>query len=172
MPVRAVLLGLVLASPASAQSAAEVAFARQVLAGIQGNSFDANREYCGIIGLDADGRLVASRPRKGRTDSCKPRDPRDAVEFIASYHTHGGFDEWADSEVPSTDDVLADMEEGLDGYLATPGGRLWFIDGQQGIARQICGVGCMPSDPDFEPEVFGLVKQRYTLSDLDRREDE
>ena len=85
-----------------AQSPEEIAFARQILTQLQDNSFAANREYCGIIGLTADNKLTAATPRKGRRTSCQPRDPRDAAEIIASYHTHGGFDWDADSEVPST----------------------------------------------------------------------
>lgn len=157
---------------ASAQSEAELSFARDILSGIQENSFAANREYCGMIGLDQDGRLVASRPRKGRVDSCLPRDPRDAVEIIASYHTHGGFGADYDSEVPSTTDVIGDMDEGVDGYVSTPGGRFWFIDGQTGVARLICSLGCLPQDPDFVPGVWGKIRARYTLSDLERREAE
>ena len=155
-----------------AQSPEEIAFARQILTQLQDNSFAANREYCGIIGLTADNKLTAATPRKGRRTSCQPRDPRDAAEIIASYHTHGGFDWDADSEVPSTEDIIGDMEEGIDGYVSTPGGRLWFIDGQTGVARQLCGLGCLPSDPDFEPEVFGPVRDRYTLNQLEQREAE
>jgi hypothetical protein len=157
-------------SSALAQSNSEQAFARQILSGLQARSIAANREYCGIIGLTETGNLIASAARKGRRDSCLPKDPRGAIELIASYHTHAGFDEYADSEVPSASDVIGDMEEGLDGYVATPGGRLWFIDGQSGTTRQLCGLGCLPSDPDFLPGQWGPVKQRYTLSDLDARE--
>ncbi|WP_082152671.1 DUF4329 domain-containing protein [Candidatus Rhodobacter oscarellae] len=102
----------------------------------------------------------------------QPRDPRDAAEIIASFHTHGGFDEDADSEVPSVSDVLADMEEGLDGYLSTPGGRFWFIDGQTGVSRQLCGLGCLPQDPDFAPGLHGTISKRYTLGQLEARENE
>ena len=56
--------------------------------------------------------------------------------------------------------------------FATPGGRFWFVDGQTGVSRQICSLGCLPQDPDFVPGVFGPVAQRYTLADLDRRESE
>ena len=169
---RLALLLAAIASPALAQSEAEVTFARQLLAGLQSNSIAANREYCGIIGLDQDNRLIASRARKGRRDSCQPRDPRNVAEVIASFHTHAAFDEEFDSEVPSSDDILGDMEDGLDGYIATPGGRFWFIDGQTGSARQICGIACLPQDPDFEANLYGQIKQRYTLSELERRERE
>jgi len=62
------------------------------------------------------------------------------------------------------------MEDGVDGYVATPGGRLWFIDGQSGRARQICGLGCLTQDPDFKPEIYGPIKQSYTLGEIEQRE--
>lgn len=163
---------LVAAGPGTAQTAEELAFARTLLAELQDNSFAADREYCGMIGIDADGRLVASRPRRGSVDSCTPRDPRDAVEIIASFHTHGSFAYDYDSEVPSVADVEGDMFEGVDGYISTPGGRLWFVDGQTGVSRVICGLGCLPADPDFEAEVWGPVAPRYTLEALEQREAE
>jgi hypothetical protein len=159
-----------LAAPAAAQDAREVALAREILAGAQAPSFQRNREYCGTIGADRNGRLLHSEPRRGGRDSCTPRDHPDAWDVFASFHTHGGFDPEADSEVPSVYDVQSDMAEGLDGYVATPGGRLWFIDGQTGVVRQICGLGCLPADPDFVPGLFGPIATRYTLSELDRRE--
>ena len=172
MPERLLMafsLLLTTAGLALAQSHAEQKFARQVLTDLQATSIASNREYCGIIGLTETGGLVASAPRKGRRDSCRPRDPYSAVELIASYHTHAGFDEGADSEVPSASDVIGDMEEGLDGYVSTPGGRLWFIDGQSGTVRQLCGLNCLPSDPDFRPGQWSPVKQRFSLSELEAR---
>lgn len=164
----AFLIGLS-ACACAAQDRSEVAFARKVLSSVQGKSFASNREFCGTIGATEDGRLVASHPRRGGRDGCRPRDPVGAWEVFASYHTHAGFDEGADSELPSVSDVLSDMDEGLDGYLATPGGRFWFIDGQSGTVRQICGVGCLPSDPDFVPGLWGVIRKRYSLGQLERR---
>jgi hypothetical protein len=167
---RALVLALaVLPGMAAAQDAAEIAFARAVLSQLQAPSFASNREYCGTIGETEDGRLVASKPRRGGRDGCRPSDPRDAVEVFASFHTHAGFDAGADSELPSVEDVLSDMDEGLDGYLATPGGRFWFIDGQSGTVRQLCGLGCLPQDPDFVPGVWGPIRKRYSLGELERR---
>ncbi len=141
---------------------------REVLAELQWRSFRANREFCGIMGLTEDGEIVISRPRRGRVDSCRPRDPWRADHLIASFHTHGAFDPDSDAELPSVDDVLADMNEGVDGWVATPGGRLWFIDGLTGVIRQICGLGCLPQDPDFIPGYMGPIPQRMTLAELER----
>ena len=152
------------------QTAAEIEAARSVLSSIQAESFETNREFCGILGVDEDGRLVASTPRRGKRDSCRPRNPRNAVEFVASYHTHAAHDIDADSEVPSSNDLLADMRDGIDGFVATPGGRFWFVDGQRGEARLICGPGCLPQDPNYDPVDTGPIRDRYTLEDLERRE--
>lgn len=167
----ALLAGLA-SGAAHGQDRSEMAFARQILSGLQAQSFASNREYCGTIGLTEEGRLVASHPRRGGRDGCRPRDPLGAWDVIASYHTHAGFDRDADSELPSVSDVLSDMDEGLDGYLATPGGRFWFIDGQTGTVRQICGPGCLPADPGFEPGLWGPIRKRYTLGQLERRADQ
>ncbi|MCP3972651.1 MAG: DUF4329 domain-containing protein [Rhodobacteraceae bacterium] len=158
--------------PAAAQDRSVSELARRVLSAAQAGSFRSNREYCGTIGFNAAGHLVASHARRGGRDHCLPEDPPGAVMVVASFHTHAGFDPDADSEVPSVDDVLGDRYEGLHGYVATPGGRVWFIDGQAGTVRQLCGRGCLPTDPDFEPQVFGPVAQRYTLRALRRREAE
>jgi hypothetical protein len=163
-------IALVCALPGQAQDAQLVAAAKSTLAKLQSNSFDAEREYCGLLGALPDGRIAATRPRKGRMDSCKPREFSGAAIPVASFHTHGAYDIDADAEVPSSSDILADHEEGLDGFVSTPGGRFWFIDGAAKTARQICGVGCLPQDPDFKAEPAGSVRQSYTLEQIKRRE--
>lgn len=161
-----------LADRVSAQSPEEVAAVKSYMAEVQLLSFENNREYCGIVGYDMAGRIVMSKAKRGRRASCRlGRDPA-GIEVVASYHTHGSFHEDYDSEVPSVNDVEGDMEDGLDGYVATPGGRLWFVDGQTGISRQLCGLGCLPDDPEFVPEYFGPVAQRYSLDALTDREEE
>ena len=66
----------------------------------------------------------------------------------------------------------ADADEEVNGWLVTPGGRIWYIDSERGVTRQICGRNCVPADPNFEPEVFGPIKKSYTLRDLERRDAE
>lgn len=157
---------LLLSNGVQAQSASEIRMAKQILGSLQEPSFRRNREFCGMIGLDEVGRVVASKPRRGRRDSCRPRDPREAEELIASYHTHGRYHPDIDSEWPSVGDVEGDMDEGVDGWISTPGGRLWFVDGQTGVSRQICGVGCLPRHPDFEEGPDGPPPRRITLDQL------
>lgn len=172
--LRAIAAGVLLAlSPggATAQDAAEVAAARGVLLQLQARSFAENREYCGYIGRMPDGRLTATEVTRGDTWGCLSRgDESRFVEIVASFHTHAGFDRAADSEVPSTHDVIGDMEERVNGYIATPGGRLWFVDWRRGVATQVCGLGCMGQDPNFIPGDSGPIAQRYTLEELRIRE--
>lgn len=146
-------------------SAAEVALAKELLAELQTKSIRRNREYCGYLGYDAEGRLLASRAQRGRAESCLPRWP-DRFDPVASYHTHGGYDPDSWSEIPSGMDMTSDAADGIDGYISTPGGRLWFVDSSVMVARQICGVGCLPMDRDFEPETEIVVQQSYHYDEL------
>lgn len=173
--IRSILMAAVVAcsipSISVAQDAAEMAAARGVLLQLQARSFAENLEYCGYIGRMPGGQLTATEVTRGDSWGCLSRgDESRFVQIVASFHTHAGFDRAADSEVPSTDDVRGDMAEGVNGYVATPGGRLWYIDGRQGVATQICGLGCMGQDPNFIPGDAGPTAQRYTLQDLQARE--
>lgn len=156
---------------AYAQDASELAVARGVLMQLQPRSFAENLEYCGYIGRMGDGRLAATEVTRGDEWGCLSRgDESRFVEVVASFHTHAAFDRAADSEVPSTDDVRGDMAERVNGYVATPGGRLWYIDWRQGVATLVCGLGCMGQDPNFIPGDAGPIAQRYSLRDLILRE--
>ncbi len=154
-----------------AQDAAELSAARQVLLQLQPRSFAENLEYCGYVGRMPDGSLTATEVTRGDAWGCLSRgDESRFVEIVASFHTHAAFDRAADSEVPSTDDMRGDIEEQVNGYVATPGGRLWYIDWQRQVATQVCGLGCMGQDPNFIPGDAGPIAQSYTLQDLMRRE--
>lgn len=172
----AVLLGVVLVSLAvvpsvQAQSAEEIAFAQAHLDQVQEASLRRNREFCGLYAYDQDGKLVATPARRGRKASCVPRDADADLEVFASYHTHGAYDENYENEVPSVEDVESDIEDDTYGFIATPGGRLWFVDKDTGVSRQLCGLGCLRSDPDFERDWEYPVKESYTLDDLVDRHD-
>lgn len=156
---------------AIAQDAVEVAAARAVLLQLQPRSFAENLEYCGYLGRLPDGRLTATEVTRGDAWSCLSRaDASRFVEIVASFHTHAGFVRSADSEVPSSDDMMGDMQERVNGYVATPGGRLWYIDYRRAVATQVCGLGCMGQDPDFIPGDAGPIAQSYTLQQLQARE--
>lgn len=160
-------LFLALCAPAAAQEADEVAFVKGLLVDLQPASFAENVEFCGIIGFDENGDLVASPISRGDEASCLVENDGPVVVPVASFHTHAAFAPDYASEFPSVDDVEGDEAEGIDGYVATPGGRLWYIDTAEDITiSQICGVGCLPSDPDFLPGLDGEIAQSYTYDEL------
>jgi hypothetical protein len=157
-----------LAGSAEAQAADEQAFARTLLATLQVRSIVENREYCGYIGRDERGRVVASKPRRGKSDSCEIGAPPPFMRVTASYHTHAGFDADHINEIPSLHDLQGDIAARTDGYIATPGGRLWFSDHAAKEVRQICGPGCLPQDPVFRQGKAEKVRRSYTLGELER----
>ena len=169
-----VLLGLVLGGcqheqievAEASRGESELAFARVTLNNLQVPSFQNNREYCGYIVRTPLGNLAATEPKQGRMSSCLAYAPPDDHLIVASYHTHGAFDYDTPAEFPSVGDVEADEEEGIDGYVSTPGGRLWYVDGSELIVSQICGIGCMHQDPNFEAGLDGIIEQSYTLDEL------
>jgi hypothetical protein len=138
---------------------------------IQQRTFDNNREYCGYFGLNDDDEIIATEPTEGEQDSCTSEEAPRNLELIASYHTHGAFSIDADSELPSSDDMEADYEEGVDGFVGTPGGRIWYIDSEAGVATMECGLNCILADPRFDESQLNPVKRSYTIKTLKRRED-
>ena len=93
-------------------------------------------------------------------------DPTNLELITASYHTHGGFSPDYSSELPSGTDMEGDEDEGIDGWVATPGGRLWYIDTTDMVTFQIFGIGCLPSDPEFIAGDSGIIEQSYSYDDL------
>ncbi|MEL7166536.1 MAG: DUF4329 domain-containing protein [Pseudomonadota bacterium] len=158
---------IVMEPRAKAQTRSEIAFMSQFFQDIQPRSFAVKRELCGLVGVNAAGDFVVTEPVVGRASSCLPPDPR-STEFtvLASYHTHGAWHPQYLTEVPSFSDIRTDIEDGTDGYLATPGGRFWYIDARNKVARQICGEGCLPRDPGFRRDPAFPVQNSYTLDEL------
>lgn len=159
------LLALAFASPVTAQDATELALARAVLADLQPLSFRKEWEYCGYLGLTRTGAMIATNPVPGDMASCAAEFPTD-VAIIASYHTHGTYDAGYFNEMPSLQDLESDSATYLNGYVATPGGRLWYIDGRRMVTHQICGIGCLPVAPLFSKAADGAVAEAYTYDDL------
>lgn len=150
-----------------AQDASEVALAKATLDALQTRSFAENREYCGYLYRDLDGKLLATPATTGAENYCEPEPPEYEDEVIvASYHTHGAFAYEAPAEFPSVSDIEADEEEGIDGYLTTPGGRFWYVDTTDMIVSQICIIGCVTRDPNFEPGLDGEIALSYTYEEL------
>ena len=160
---------IVLPLPASA-SASNMAtdqdvqqLAKQVLNDLQPTSITQQREFCGYIYRDTNGALRTTAPQAGSVDACDYGfAPKTTV---ASFHTHGNHDNAYDSEIPSIDDAQASVDTGIGDYLATPGGRLWWI-GADGISVQLCGPGCMTADPAYRPDPALPVDSNYTLGAL------
>lgn len=146
------------------------AYAASVLNKAQRFSFRDNAEYCGLIGYDENERLISTKPQRGDRDGCTPEGDDEIYDIVASYHTHGAYALDADTEVPSSDDLYADFEEGVDGYIATPGGRLWVNILKDRKALMLCGPGCLISDPKFKPCPALMPKDRYTIRGLKKRE--
>lgn len=165
--MKKILISLaILASPATAQDNAETALAKATLEALQGPSFAANREYCGYIIIDANGELAAPPAVQGAIGHCEANEPPEDSVPVASYHTHGAFDYDTPAEFPSVGDLEADEAEGVDGYISTPGGRFWYVDGVDQIASQLCGVGCLSQHPDFEAGLDGELQISYTIDEL------
>ncbi|SLN12180.1 DUF4329 domain-containing protein [Pseudooctadecabacter jejudonensis] len=145
-------------------------FARRFLNSIQAQSIRDRSEYCGYIRLSATGQLEATQPIRGTFAGCEMPAPRAGQGIIASYHTHGAFDQGYDNEVPSTLDLRSDFQFGMDGYVSTPGGRVWLVDVQTRTTRQLCGRGCVISDPLYQDTGDASIRPAYTLPDLQRRQ--
>ncbi|MEM6728719.1 MAG: DUF4329 domain-containing protein [Pseudomonadota bacterium] len=157
---------LLLTTTASAQSAEEIALAKATLGALQPPSFAQDREFCGYFGYDSGDRLVATPATRGERDSCLFDGPEDGLVLVLSFHTHGRFSTAFAAEVPSVADIEADEAEGIDGFVATPGGRLWYVDTEDMVVRQICGLGCLPQDPRFIEGAEGQVEISYTYQEL------
>jgi len=168
------MLTVLTAPPALAQSRGAVTdavdrFVLDLFDRIQPRSIAENREYCGLIGFDGEGTLAATGPNRGTEDGCDPGTAPAGWEIIASYHTHGAFLDDADSEVPSLADLLADFAEGIDGYVATPGGRVWLNLVTERLTFQLCGRGCVLADPEAHPCPSFVPRVEYTLPELRER---
>lgn len=145
-------------------------FARTELDKLQSRSFSDDLELCGIVFETSDGELGVSRPRDGDEASC------DIAYFdepgmvpVASFHTHGQHSLKYDGEVPSLVDIESDMATGMDGYIATPGGRFWHVDHETGIANLVCGEGCVSQDPNYTPCRSDVIPETLTVEQLRTR---
>lgn len=143
------------------------AFAREQLNALQAQSFAENVELCGIIFETRDGELGVSRETSGDVSTCDIAffDEPGMVP-VASFHTHGRHSPLYDAEVPSVTDIESDVAIGMDGYIATPGGRFWHIDHERAVATMVCGPGCMEQDPRYVPCAGDIIEKRYTMSEL------
>ncbi len=165
------LIAICFAFPALAQNAREMAAAKQILSDLQATSFKNNREYCGVLLRRPDGTLISSKAYRGTKARCRVKRIPQGATVAASYHTHGAYLPGYDNEVPSLLDLEVEMDWGIDGYVSTPGGRFWHVDGRNGTVRLVCGLRCLPSDPRFKDQsrVFGKIRTNYNFETLMQR---
>ena len=142
-------------------------YAKTTLAELQARSIRENKEFCGVIFEDSAGTLSTSRIYEGGRAQC---DLDWGVPLgnhvVASFHTHGGFDLDYDSERPSIDDMENDVDARIDGFISTPGGRIWKIDWKDEVATQVCGEACLEQDPRYLANGSERVEPRYAMDDL------
>lgn len=149
--------------------------AEVVLTQAQALSLANNREYCGYIAFNAADKLQFTAPIRGDIESCEPPVVPDSWELIASYHTHGALDPAepdANFELPSSDDLISDSEEGVDGYLSTPGGRFWFIDTVDELVILLGDTGYFEPDQLFVEDIDCPLQAEYSFEDIFVMEDE
>lgn len=158
-------------APPNAPSGAVVdTFARNFLNTLQPLSIRERTEYCGYIFVDGAGNLQATPPVQGTFAGCNMFAPERGQGIIASYHTHGAYNGRYDNEVPSVIDLESDFIFGIDGYVSTPGGRVWLVDFQTLSTQQICGRDCVFTDPGFVPHNEDNLQQNYTVQTLRQRQ--
>lgn len=141
-------------------------FAIAFLDSIQAASIAERREFCGYFFRDNTGRIQGTPPRAGTFASCNMPAPRQGSGVIGSYHTHGAYGPRFDNEVPSVTDIQSDVQLGLNGYVSTPGGRVWRVNHLTRDTEQLCGLGCVTRDPGFVPRNESSVLARFTLMQL------
>ena len=159
-------LSLLAPVPATAQSGHEAAFVLGLMESMNALSIRFNREVCGYILRHPNGAYSSTKVSWGGHATCASLAVDPSLEVVSSWHTHAAWVSDYDGEVPSIQDVEGDMSQGINGWVGTPGGRLWFVDGQTGTMRQFCGWGCLPSDPAFVSDDHDQVSETLTLDGL------
>ncbi len=153
-------------APAQTPPPAEIAAVKARLEAVQLLSFATGLEYCGYLLETSDGTRQFTDMVRGHTDGCTPPAPRAGLTARASIHTHGAYDRTVPAEFPTVLDMESDRREGVMGYVATPGGRLWYIDSEKMETRQLCGLGCLPQDPAFHAGDDGKIETHYSYQAL------
>lgn len=145
---------------------AERAFVSAILIDLQRRSFAENREFCGYMGLDAAGRWMATPTTRGLEAACILPPIPAGMSVVASFHTHSTYSPHYASEWPTTQDVATDRASDIDGYISTPGGRLWHVDTDTMTVRQLCGRACLPQDPNYVASQDGPLRPLLTYRQL------
>lgn len=145
---------------------AELGFVTALLADMNRRSFAMNREHCGYVGLDPMGNWMASPVIAGAEASCALPTIPPGMTVVASVHTHSTYSPYYASEWPTAQDVATDRASGIDGYISTPGGRLWHVDTDAMVVRDLCGRGCLPQDPGYVAADDGPLRPVMSYAQL------
>lgn len=148
-----------------------VAFATEALNDLQARSLATRTEYCALLLEDDEGNLAVSKIAEGKEAECDlPWVLPMGTYSVATMHTHGTYSQEYDSEVPSVLDIQSDVDEQIDGFVATPGGRIWFTDWKTETTSMVCGERCIAQDPKYREDAWGQLKQSYTLGEIKERQ--
>lgn len=158
-----------LSAPVAAQDAAEQAFVTGLMESMNALSIRLNREVCGFILQDADGTYRSTKVSWGGFATCASLPLEPGARVVSSWHTHAAYDRNYDNEVPSIQDVEGDIAFGVNGWVGTPGGRLWFVESATETLRVACDVDCLPADPNATDQFNALVPPSMSLDELYQR---
>lgn len=147
-------------------SGPELRYVSGILTRLQRQSFAQNREFCGYIGVDDLGQWMTTPVMPGNEASCPLPDIPAGMRLIASFHTHGTYSPYYASEWPTTQDMATDASDDIDGYISTPGGRLWHVDTDTMTVHEICGRGCLPQDPNYVAAEDGPLRRTMSYQEL------
>jgi len=154
---------------AGAQDAREQAFVVGLMESMNALSIRFNREVCGYILREPDGSYRSTKVSWGGHASCASLPIEAGVEVVSSWHTHAAYDRGYDNEVPSIQDVEGDIRFGVNGWVGTPGGRLWFVESGTETIRVACGLECLPTDPNATDQFHDPIPPSMSLDELYRR---
>lgn len=152
-----------------AQSAEETEFVMGLMESMNALSIRFDREVCGYVLRDRDGTYSSTKVSWGGHASCASLPLEDGVEVVSSWHTHAAYSPNYDNEVPSIQDVEGDIRFGVNGWVGTPGGRLWFVESGIETIRVVCGLGCLPTDPNATDRLHDPIPPSMTLNQLYNR---
>jgi hypothetical protein len=155
--------------PAGAQSAEEQAFVEGLMESMNALSIRFNREVCGYVLQDPDGSYRSTKVSWGGLASCASLPLEPGVEVVSSWHTHAAYARNYDNEVPSIQDVEGDIAFGVNGWVGTPGGRLWFVESGTETIRVACDLECLPTDPNATDQFHDPIPPEMSLDELYRR---
>ncbi len=116
-------------SDTAARFASQNEAARAALAGINPSSVRESVEYGGAVYRNPDGTFSHADPVRGGPHSVA-FNPHAIVpagtQATAAYHTHGSNDPGFLNEFFSPQDIVFFVVNGVDGYLGTPAGRMFY----------------------------------------------